>query len=78
MDMHFYWLKDRVAQKQYEVHWRKGAVNLTDYFTKHHSHASCIIDFMRSRYLLDPRAPAPTGTKHTTRTRNKSFVARVC
>ena len=33
MDMHFYWLKDRAAQKQFHIH---GASNLVDYYTKHH------------------------------------------
>jgi hypothetical protein len=44
MDISFYWIKDRVAQDQYVVHWRKGSDNLADYFTKHHSFltiASC-------------------------------------
>ena len=35
MDMRFYWIKDRVAQDQYVVHWRKGSNNLANYFTKH-------------------------------------------
>jgi hypothetical protein len=33
--MRFYWIKDRVAQDQYVVHWRKGSNNLANYFTKH-------------------------------------------
>ena len=37
MDMRFYWLQDRVAQKQFKVYWRPGKTNLADYFTKHHS-----------------------------------------
>ena len=32
MDMRFYWIKDRVAEDQYVVHWRKGSDNLADYF----------------------------------------------
>jgi hypothetical protein len=51
MDMRFYWIKDRVAQGQYIVHWRRGADNLADYFTKHHSPSHHRL--MRSRYLLD-------------------------
>jgi hypothetical protein len=42
--MRCYWIKDRVAQDQYVVHWRKGSDNLANYFTKHHSRltiASC-------------------------------------
>lgn len=37
IDMRFYWLKDRVAQNQYSIFWRRGSTNLADYFTKHHS-----------------------------------------
>ena len=37
MDMRFYWIQDRVAQKQFNVYWRPGKTNLADYFTKHHS-----------------------------------------
>ena len=39
MDMRFYWIQDRVKQKQFSVFWEKGAANLGDYFTKHHSTA---------------------------------------
>ena len=71
MDMRFYWVKDRVAQGHYHVHWRKGADNLADYFTKHHSPSHHRL--MRSRYLLDlhrqvslqgcvdPQCGAPSG-----------------
>ena len=35
-DMRWHWLRDRVRQKQFEVFWSKGKLNLADYFTKHH------------------------------------------
>ena len=37
IDMLFYWIRDRVRQGQYHVHWRKAEFNRADYFTKHHS-----------------------------------------
>jgi hypothetical protein len=37
MDMHFYWVKDRVKQRQFHVYWGPGYQHLADYFTKHHS-----------------------------------------
>ena len=37
IDMRFYWLKDRVKQKQFDVYWEPGLNNLADYTTKHHS-----------------------------------------
>jgi hypothetical protein len=39
MDMHFYWIKHRVKQEQFNVYWGPGYQNLADYFTKHHSPA---------------------------------------
>ena len=54
IDMRFYWIRDRVHQKQFTILWRKGALNKADYFTKHHPakhhHA------MRSTYLHQPAA----------------------
>jgi hypothetical protein len=37
MDMRYHWLTDRVSQKQFDVYWRPGRENLSDYHTKHHS-----------------------------------------
>ena len=36
IDMRYYWLRDRVKQKQFRVHWEPGENNQADYFTKHH------------------------------------------
>jgi hypothetical protein len=36
MDMKYYWLQDRVRQKQFDVYWGPGKDNLGDYHTKHH------------------------------------------
>ena len=35
--MRFYWLRDRVKQKQFDVYWEPGINNLADYTTKHHT-----------------------------------------
>ena len=51
MDMRFYWVRDRVRQGHFLIHWRKGADNLADYFTKHHSPSHH--RRMRQRYLLE-------------------------
>jgi hypothetical protein len=42
MQMRFYWIQDRVKQKQFHIYWRPGSTNLADYFTKHHSPAYTI------------------------------------
>jgi hypothetical protein len=60
IDMRFYWIKDRVAQNMFIVHWRQGSDNLADYFTKHHPPAHHRL--MRSRYLIDLHKP--TSSSH--------------
>ena len=37
MDMRFYWVRDKLKQKHFEVFWKPGVSNLRYYFTKHHS-----------------------------------------
>jgi hypothetical protein len=49
IDMRFYWILDGVAQNQFKILWKKGADNLTDYFTKHHPPTHH--QRMRSQYL---------------------------
>ena len=39
IDMRFYWIRDRVRQGQFRIHWQQGSDNLADYFTKHHAPA---------------------------------------
>jgi hypothetical protein len=55
MDMRFYWVRDRVRQKQFKIHWKKGSLNHADYFSKHHptSHHRSV----RSTFLYDPKNP---------------------
>ena len=36
MDMHFYWIRDRVKQGHYNVYWKHGNFNKADYVTKHY------------------------------------------
>ena len=55
IDMHFYWVHDRVCQGQFRIHWRKGSENLADYFTKHHTPAHH--QTMRPIYLQQKRTP---------------------
>ena len=49
-DMRWYWLKDRVRQRQFHIHWQKGKLNMADYFTKHHP--PWYHKMMRFKYLL--------------------------
>lgn len=52
MDMRFYWVRDRVEQKHFRVYWAPGALNLADYFTKHHTAAHH--QRIRHKYLKPP------------------------
>jgi hypothetical protein len=54
--MRFYWIRDRIKQGHFIIHWRAGKDNLADYFTNHHSPAHQKL--MRSRYLLELHKPA--------------------
>ena len=55
IDMHFYWICDRVRQGKFQIYWSKGQTNCADYFSKHHpaSHHQAIC----STYLYLPTNP---------------------
>jgi hypothetical protein len=50
--MRFYWIRDHVCQGQFVICWKKGSLNRTDYFTKHHSMAQH--QAICSTYLYEP------------------------
>lgn len=52
IDMNYYWLRDRVEDKDFEVYWHPGDANFADYFTKHHPQATHTS--LRSVYYRDP------------------------
>jgi len=50
-DMRFHWIRDRIAQQQFRVLWRRGANNLADFFTKAlpvHAHQSLMRFLVRT------------------------------
>ena len=51
-DMRFYWLRDRVSQKMFNVHWAPDKVNLADYYTKRHPAKQ--VKQIRSIYINGP------------------------
>ena len=70
IDMRFHWIRDRIEQNQFTVSWRKGALNLADFFTK--------ILPVATHKLLMPllvTMPAAQGTifehKHTNRIQSR-------
>jgi hypothetical protein len=54
-DMRFFWVRDRVNQGEFLVHWRKGSENRADFFSKHSSAAHH--RRMRPLYLRDSHSP---------------------
>ena len=55
MDMRFYWLVDRVEQRQFDIGWGPGDGNQADYFTK--SHSPKHNQKMRPMYLVGEGQP---------------------
>jgi hypothetical protein len=73
IDMRFYWIRDRIKQGQFIIHWRKGTDNLADYFTKHdspvhHKH-------IHSNYLFEMHKPKPAELHKSVQ---QHFCTRVC
>jgi hypothetical protein len=56
INVHFYWVHDRVCQGHFLIYWAKGKDNLADYFTRHHSLAHHHL--MHSHYLLSLHHPS--------------------
>ena len=73
MDMRFYWLRDRAAQKQFHIHWKRGAANLADYPTKHHSTKHHIS--VRPTYVLNASLQ---NMNPVTSNVTPNVIARVC
>jgi len=63
MDMRFFWVRDRVQQKQFIIYWRKGSDNVADYFTKQHptSHHRAL----RQRFLHVDLTSSPAEASYT-------------
>ena len=55
IDMSFYWVQDRIKQKQFNVFWKPGSTNFGDYHMKHHApiHHSNV----RTKYIHCPGVP---------------------
>jgi hypothetical protein len=59
IDMRFYWIRDRVHQKQFTVKWKRGIANHADYFTKHHPpshHRTLCAPYIHSHHIRRPIA----------------------
>jgi hypothetical protein len=63
IDTRFHWIRDRVSQDHFFVHWRPGQFNLADYFTKLHPTKHC--REMRKYYVTDGPLLEGRSTKHS-------------
>jgi hypothetical protein len=76
MDMRFYWVQDRVDQKQFRIYWAPGRTNLADFPTKHHppthhrmmrpvmlGQLDALKAFERLRGCVKPRPGTATSTR---------------
>jgi hypothetical protein len=80
MDIRYHWLTNREHQKQFDVYWRPGRENLSDYHTKHHSaqhhkdmhhlilHQANSIQVLRGCVKLLPLPHPPVSSRTDTRT----------
>ena len=87
MDMRYHWIRDRVNQGQFKVHWEPSKTNLADYFTKTHP-VHHFVD-MRSKYVGTLTVPDWTLVRSRKRSKERpnltafgtsigSQSARVC
>jgi hypothetical protein len=57
IEMRFYWLKDHIAQQQFDIYWAPGNTNLANYVSKHHAPAHH--QQMRPIHLATPDTTNP-------------------
>ena len=60
IDMRFYWIRNRVSQGQFLVHWKRGTDNHAGYFTKYHA-APAHHRSIRHRYLHEKQPTTTTS-----------------
>jgi hypothetical protein len=66
MEMHYFWICDKVAQDKYNIRWHLGLDNFADYQSKHHvgAHHQAV----RPWYLHENNLPTvlPQATRPST------------
>jgi hypothetical protein len=80
--MRFYWVRDRVRQGQFLVHWKPGLKNLADYYTKHFSpkhHQTYLheTDTHPARHVSSPE-PRQKALSNQNQSLHPRSVMRVC
>eukprot|EP00957_Ditylum_brightwellii_P014020 1057629-Ditylum_brightwellii.AAC.1 len=79
VDICFHWLKCREAQQQFNIKWKRGAVNKADYPSKHHPPA--VHQQRCSQYVVNAAVTAENNNlaqqiKNVARCMLKSYVPR--
>ena len=82
MEMHFFWIGDKVSQDMYHIAWHPGLENLAGYQSKHHigSHHVAVRPWYlhtadSPRYL--PRAVKPSTLKGCVGTLKDGYIQKV-
>lgn len=55
IDLRYFWIKDRISQKQFKLAWAPGSHNLADYLTK--IHPAKTYESLRSKFVTDIPRP---------------------
>ncbi len=82
MEMHYFWVGDKVAQDMYALSWHPGQVNLADYQSKHHiglhyqAVHPCYLHQSDSPRVL-PWALKRSALKGCVRTLNNGYICKV-
>ncbi len=82
IEMQFFWISDKCAQKMYALQWRPRQENLADYQSKHHAGAHHAAVHPWYLYESDspqllPRAQAPSALKGCVRTLDGRYLCKV-
>ena len=64
MDIRFYWINNRIIQRQFLFFWRPGPENLGGYHSKHHPPEHHIVGI--SKYLHAPKLSSLQGCVNLT------------
>ena len=82
MDMHLSWLRCRLAQSQFLLHWCPGPINYEDYWTKHNPtahHKHLVSYFLKTKKVLNEfRALQKKAYKGFLTCQTNRAFARVC
>ena len=82
MEMHYFWVCDKVAQGAYTIRWHQGLENLADYQSKHHigaHHRAICPWYLRNKNspLVLPWATRPSTLKGCVGTLEGGYVRNV-